>query len=845
MGITKIYYKIFTLTVSIIFIFASCSLKNERDGLTDDQKPRTGRLAVLVSPDFPGFPEGISAYRAIPEDSVFEDRHRAAGLDRWYYIDETGEDLYERTKTVSELKSLQGIEHIEIIPPSGTAGIQFNDTYFSNQWHLQNAGGMLNGFKKNADINVSKVWEKYTAGKKEIIVGVLDTGAQYDHPDLAGVVIPPGPDGSRSFLASTSSTPYDYTPQNHATHVAGIIAAVNNNGIGGCGIAGGSQGSGGVRILDCQGIRSSEDDTGDVVQAIIWAADHGAVILNNSWNDTYSSESLVPDQPNLFTRMAIDYFIRIAGTDGEDNQTGPMKGGIVIFSAGNNSWQRCQPAMYENVIAVGAIGPGGETASYTNYGDWVDICAPGGNASLYGANPLAQIYSTKSNGTYGPMQGSSMACAMVSGVAALIVSQYGGPGFTNENLKEMLLGGVDLETVKSHSRHIGGMLDAYEAMTWKFSSLIADDSATASATLSSVTLTWEVKPYGDISYYAYKAIIAEDELSLKDIDPFNVPDCCIYRIIRTDDLPAGTRVSTTFNGLDRNKKYYYTVIPFTKSHRYPAGNLTGSFFTGESTPPLITLSGPDNILLRHNQKTTVDAHYSDAGDDFTFTLTTGSNAAEWQDDNAGNLTLFIDASKGAPGSYVATAELGNGKVSSKINISYTILNNRPITVSAVMDDVITKCGSLEIDLGQFFLDQDDDDIRFSVTSSEGNVRVAVEGALLRISSDSPGVSVISVAASDSFSAPAEQSFRVRFTSNNLIADIYPDCIQSSLYIAGFQALSPEVTIIGPTGRTVFKKDIFTDTFFPYEINVSGLAPGRYTVFVSASGRKIKKTITKI
>ena len=102
-----------------------------------------------------------------------------------------------------------------------------------------------------------------------------------------------------------------------------------------------------------------------------------------------------------FDRKAIDYFIDSAGCDEDGNQLpdSPMKGGLVVFSAGNDNLANGAPANYERVIAVAALNSNGSKANYSNYGDFVDLAAPG-----------TGIYSTLPGGTYGNMSGTSMSC---------------------------------------------------------------------------------------------------------------------------------------------------------------------------------------------------------------------------------------------------------------------------------------------------------------------------------------------------------------------------------------------------------------------------------------------------
>lgn len=409
---------------------------------------------------------GVTSLRRVfPDAGEFEPRTRREGLHRFYYV--SFDPSMPVTKAADDLRDIPGI--VSVTPQIPVRTRAFNDPYFEQQWHL------VNTRYAGCDINVQKVWDEFTVGSNKVIVSVVDEGVNMGHEDLAQNLIPGLEDGSGSWNFN-NNTPTVVPTQGHGTHVAGVIAAVSNNGKGVAGVAGGNAAEGidGVRILSCQ-IFDQWGAQPDIYAAIKHGADHGAVILQCSWGfspdmdgDGFTTDEeialyrsfTIDDLPEY--KAVLDYFIKYAGCDNDGNQLpdSPMKGGVAIFASGNDNFDYDPLVSYEPVIAVGAFGATGNKASYSNWGDWVDIAAPGGDGKQ-------GIYSTLLGNNYGgaDWQGTSMACPHVSGVAALLVSYFGGPGFTAEECRKRILRGA-VPNFFSGSRYIGRKLDAYGAFTY-------------------------------------------------------------------------------------------------------------------------------------------------------------------------------------------------------------------------------------------------------------------------------------------------------------------------------------------------------------------------------------------
>ncbi len=942
------------------FIIIGCSLKDEYTTLKNDQiseefaaiEQKSPSLSIELSDEATAamergefaVPQGYTLERAFPEDPEFEARHRAFGLHRIYNV--TIDESISSTKAGEDLLCIPGVLHAEPYLEAEPDAISFNDPYAYRQWHLFNDGSLNAKFSAGADLNVTPVWSEFTGGASNVIVGVVDTGVQADHPDLAGVVLPAGSNGSKSFLNSASSNPYNITPQRHGTHVAGVIAAINNNGRGVCGIAGGKNGAGGVRILDCQAIAATEGDGGNTNSAIVWAADHGAVILNNSWNFKYDNESSVPTTTSLTTRLAIDYFISNAGTDGKGNQTGPMKGGVVFFSAGNDSRTKSQPSMYDGNLSIGAIGPAGESSYYTNYGDWVDLCAPGGSASGYSNTTDPQIYSTMVGSGYYQMQGTSQASPCAAGVAALIVSYFGGPGFTPDRLKEILINGANTDIPLGHSRNIGPLVDAYGSFLYASNapmpSAVTDITAVQTPE-NEVEVSWTMNKYGKQNVYQNLLLMSTDASLLADPDPFSLPSSVTVRRIAGRSKTPGEKVTEVFKGLSFGKDYYFTVVSYTARRYVTSDNTVVHIRPRKNTAPVVSSDYSMPVSLNHHSKKLITFQYSDPdGDDLTLTFSPGSTAAEWKDDGAGTLTLSIDGNGAPAGSYVATADFSDGIATERQAVLYNILPNTNPDIQQEgslpefikykdVASVLLKCSDAEgdeldatlvpgsaaaqwsqegpglyrltvrgdsaaagqytssisisdgfggsasqsityyltgnhaaeaingaaemmitsgttetLDLKDYFQDSDGDELIFTLLSVEEPISASLEGSMLSFSASEPGVGSIHVSATDGIDTPAEASFRVSAHSPGVkVAEAYPDVVSDKLTIQATSTSQLKVQIYSSTGRCVYSASIKPDPYKPYEVNVSELAPGRYTIVLSSSKGSVKKTIVKI
>ena len=365
--------------------------------------------------------------------------------------------------------------------PSTKAGslMPFNDPQLSDQWHYINLGdvSVASTARAGADVNVKDAWNLST-GDPRIVVAICDEAVKYNHPDLAanmwvneGEIADNGKDDDgNGYIDDVHGfnflSPYDKDTDvwevlplswdkandtGHGTHVAGTISAVNNNGIGVSGIAGGDGINGGVRIMTCQ-LFSGNATAGMDNRALAYqyAADNGASILQCSFGQSGGQVTSDKDFGKMYgaEEEALNYFLDKPVENGN-----PAGGNFVIFASGNEGYPMSgYPAAYNRYISVAAIGPDFLPTAYTNYGPGTNISAPGGeiavnstSAEPYRAQILSTLPKELGKGEYGYMQGTSMACPHVSGVVALGLS-YAlklGKTFTHEEFLSMIYTSVN------------------------------------------------------------------------------------------------------------------------------------------------------------------------------------------------------------------------------------------------------------------------------------------------------------------------------------------------------------------------------------------------------------------
>ena len=815
--------------------------------------------------------------RVFKPAGIYEKRTIAEGLDRWYtiYFDES-KDVAE---VLQQFNKAAGVEYAERVLPiarpkftakpyTGPAPqtrnqptvSAFNDPLLAKQWHYYNDGSISPRAKKGADCNLKPVWEKYTTGKSNVIVAVVDGGIDITHEDLvdnlyinekekngqAGV----DDDGNGfvddvygyNFVEAKDVVGGTIQPDNdgHGTHVAGTVAARNNNGKGVAGVAGGNGAAdSGVRLMSCQIFRG-KDEQGDAAAAIKYAADNGAVICQNSWG--YSSTSGVTAMPKLL-KEAVDYFIKMAGCDenGQQRANSPMKGGVVIFAAGNENKEfAAYPACYPPAVSVSAMAWNFAKASFSNYARWITIMAPGGDQDTFGTEGgiLSTVPKSKASSGYAYFQGTSMACPHVSGIAALIASYFGRQGFTNDELKSRLITAyrpfnID-ELNPAYKGKLGkGYIDA-EAAFESDTKIAPEKVGTLTLTPDFVDITaeWSIAKDEDKTAAFYRLYISPNDLTAENLKDMN------FKEINGMGHNLGEKLRFTFDNLKDNKAYSIAVVAVDRW-----GNLSEPAIQKCTTKlnhaPEVTNFPEKVIELNNNERKTFSFNVADPDGHNWDIRAIGETKGVSYSINQATVTVSLIPVLQA-GSYTCTFVLTDdlGAKSEK-SFTFKVIPYMPPKLEQPFANYIIGLdeGPVNISLKGHYTSSGSQLSYKANVANGGIASVQVSNDQLQIKPLARGVTRVSVLASDGRQTSSDGSFQIRVVERKSapVYAVYPIPAKTDINAL----LNPEVTqaefvISSTVGEQVMEATVTPDKNNVAKLDLSKLRPGTYKLTVHTS-----------
>jgi len=425
--------------------------------------------------------------------------------------------------------------HIEYIEPNYEiqADLTPNDPRFPEMYGLRNTG--QTGGTAGADIKAVNAWDVFTGGS--VMVGVIDTGVDYNHPDLAANVwTNPGEvpgnhmdDDNNGYVddvhgydfSNNDGDPFD--DNGHGTHCSGTIAAVGNNNVGVVGVNWSAQ-IVGIKFLSAGGSGSTDG----AIAGVQYAIAVGVRLTSNSWGGGGFSQALL-DAINA-AGAAGQLFIAAAGNSSANTDTSPH-----------------YPSSYNSpyIIAVAASDHTDNLASFSNYGaTTVDLAAPGDD-----------ILSTLPGGSYGLLSGTSMATPHVSGVTALAWGRF--PNMQNLLVKDLILNNVDVKASLQGRVLTNGRLNAFMTIAdpdtippGAIVNLAASDPS-SNALVLQWTAIGDDGNTGRASRYDIRYATAPiTQANFGSATPVEGPD----------PQPAGSAESFEVGGLDFNTTYYFAIV---------------------------------------------------------------------------------------------------------------------------------------------------------------------------------------------------------------------------------------------------------------------------------------------
>ncbi len=564
----------------------------------------------------------------------YTERHKQWGFHLWYDLKlDTKADIKQVVKEFDNLNEVRIAEPsiiIHLIEPveksdpfkidkTGTNSKWTpNDQYYSaHQWNFNNTGQRIppSGGQVGIagwDVNAEAAWDIET-GNSDVIVAIIDSGMDYEHADLAGNMWSNiGPQGT-----STS-------PDDHGTHVGGIVAAVSNNNIGVAGLAGGSGSGNGVRLMTIDLVSGGISD----INAFSYAADNGAAVTCNSWS---AGTSMPPSLAG-----AMNYFHNNGGGTALD-------GGVSFAAAGNAGNQvRQYPAGHSDVVAVASHDNRGNKSSFSTYGNWVDITAPG-----------SHILSTVPGNSLNYASGTSMATPHVAGAAALIISNNYG-NLSRQDVIDIILESAREDLYDQNPGYSGllgeGALDVFAALNFETHDItfnVLEDSpeedpiTNATITVNSEQVTTNANGIAiiELTNGDHEANISAPGYESKTVS-FSVDGSSKTVEIRmVDNIIEPYNLAVTTEGMDPGEAFFqWNIHDGYEWLHWDNGDNSGSIGLQGGGTWVSAIRFDVNDLFDYDgwEITRINVFCRDIPD--------GAEVKVWQGSNGGNLTEYISQS---------------------------------------------------------------------------------------------------------------------------------------------------------------------------------------------------------
>ena len=650
----------------------------------------------------------------------------------------------------------------------------------------------------------------------------------------------------------------------------------------------------------------------NIAKAFTWAAENGAVLINCSWGFPWKDGQSAQDYLNLYEKSmvvldeAISYFTKTAGNEpdgsGRKRADSPMSGGLVFFASGNDFAIDIPviPAKSKNVIAVASYTADFSRASYANLGTWVDILAPGGAVTPHIRTGIlstvpATFIKHNENGLIGAnymfpghddlyafAQGTSMATPHMTGVAALIVSQYGGRGtqFTTDDLEERIftaLKGVSPEQENPSPNLAGkmgvGYIDAGLAMgAQETLAPVAASLQVKNVNYYDANISWTVTKDEDSpgkTTFEYLVYLSETPFAKTRTSSLRAIGGDIRRgavstdgytfespvaVIRSGKKAEGTEIVQAFENLDAGKTYHVAVVSRDRNKNVSAPAFT-DFTTRQNQSPLLTSTILNDlnaklIMLDTEPHIYFPIQVTD-GDGHKWTHQVSALPRGVEVVRKGQVLHVTILPEEPVGDYTftitVTDEMGGKTVQP---ISYGIRSHAAPKFIGTIHDLSLRQGDkpVSIDLSRLVKLSGQEQPRFEVKLSDGSIiQAKVEDGKLIISPKAVGMATVTLIVRDSrFEARTAFDVVVTDTGMGDLHALYPSPAQSFVTLLMRDGIKTvDVTVTSVRGTVFMNKTLaVNDATNEATLEIGALVPGLYTLIIKTEGSTVRRTIIK-
>lgn len=453
-----------------------------------------------------------------------------------------------------------------------------------------------------------------------------------------------------------------------------------------------------------------------------------------------------------------------------------------------------------------------------------------------------------------------MACPHVSGVAALLVSYFGGQGYTADMLKEQLLEGASSSHVPSDAQ-IGRYLDAYGSFSYGKSDppeMVPD--YTVSVKSNRLTFRWEVTSSASGAKAAGYRLLASKTLSdITGIDPTNMSSGIKYLNVSTQGHKKGDEMTASLEDLDFETPYYVSVIGYDHARDYSPLSPVKETVTLKNNPPLISTDYTGSFKIGAYQYLTVpfsiedpDGHavsstFSGGSPGVSCATTTATSAGK--ETSSIDLTVTFNAAVCDEGDFTAviTAKDRYGATST-LSIPYTIMPDLPPVVTAPIPDrlISTPGQKFTINLGEYISDPDEETLSWTSDNTDNKVAfLNISDGTGYVTALNYGLSKITVTGVDGKNKKCSSTFNVLVRAADVSAEAFPNPVTDTLHIrTGVVPASTRVRLASDSGTVVYDATSMIGAFQPGAVDMTSCAPGVYSLTVNFGGTEYRRTIVK-